>query len=143
VKGPAIVDTHVVVAGLLSSQADAPTAQILDGMLAAAFIYVVSNPLLAEYREVLCRPKLRKLHGLSSSEIETVLTELALHAIVWSATPARSVLSAPDPGDQHLWNLLAVRDDLLLVTGDARLLASNDWPQRVISPRQWLEARHD
>lgn len=137
---PVIVDTNVVVAGLLTVDAQAPTARILDGMLAAAFAYVVSSELLAEYRDVLSRPKLRKLHGLSADEIETVLTELALHAIVLTAAPAPP---APDSGDQHLWGLLAARNDLVLVTGDARLLESNDWPQRVHSPRQWLEATHD
>lgn len=133
---PVIIDTNVVVAGLLSAQADSPTARILDGMLAAEFAYVVSSQLLAEYRDVLGRPKLRKQHELSPDEIETVLTELALHAIVLTTTPASP---APDSGDQHLWDLLAVRDDLVLVTGDARLPESNDWPQRLCNPRQWLE----
>ncbi|MFT7723519.1 MAG: putative toxin-antitoxin system toxin component, PIN family [Roseateles sp.] len=133
---PVIIDTNVLVAGLLTADAQAPTAQILDGMLAARFAYVVSGELLAEYRDVLCRPKLRELHGLSAEEVETVLTDLALHAIVLTATTAPP---SPDPGDQHLWGLLAVRDDLALVTGDARLLASKDWPQRIFSPRQWLD----
>lgn len=137
---PVIIDTNVVVAGLLSSQAEAPTARILDGMLAAEFAYVVSSQLLAEYRDVLCRPRLRKRHGLSTGEIETVLTELAMHAIVLAVAPAPP---APDPGDQHLWGLLAVRDDLMLITGDTRLLESNDWPQRVRSPRQWLDETDD
>lgn len=133
---PVIIDTNVVVAGLLSAQAQAPTTRILDGMLAADFAYVVSSQVLAEYREVLCRPKLRKLHGLSVGEVETVLTELALHAIVLTTVPAPV---APDPGDQRLWGLLAARDDLVLVTGDARLLESSDWPRRIVSPRQWLD----
>ena len=30
-------------------------------------------------------------------------------------------LLAPDPRDQFLWNLLASRDDLMLVTGDKLL----------------------
>lgn len=137
---PVIIDTNVVVAGLLSSQAEAPTARILDGMLAAEFAYVVSSQLLAEYRDVLCRPRLRKRHGLSADEIETVLTELAMHAIVLAVAPAPP---APDPGDQHLWGLLAVRDDLMLITGDTRLLESNDWPQCVRSPRQWLDETND
>lgn len=133
---PVIIDANVVVAGLLSAQAQSPTARILDGMLAAEFAYVVSSQLLAEYRDVLCRPKLRKLHGLSAGEIETVLTELALHAIVLTSVPAPA---APDTGDQHLWGLLAARDDLVLVSGDARLLESSNWPRRIFSHRQWLD----
>lgn len=133
-KAPAIIDTNVIVAGLLTSQADAPTALILDGMLATAFPFVVSSALLAEYRDVLGRAKLRKLHGLSLDEIEALVVELAQHAIVLQPVAAPK---APDPGDQHLWDLLAVRDDLILVTGDKRLLES-DMPSRMRTPSQFL-----
>ena len=54
-----IVDTNVVVAGLLTGNATSPVARILDGMLGAAFPFVVSEALLAEYRAVLVRPALR------------------------------------------------------------------------------------
>ena len=40
-----IVDTNVVVAGLLTAQEASPVARILDGMLAAAFPFVVSEAL--------------------------------------------------------------------------------------------------
>ena len=76
-----IVDTNVVVAGLITAQDASPVARILDGMLTAAFPYVVSEALLAEYRTVLARPGLRKLHGLTIAEVETLLTDVALHAI--------------------------------------------------------------
>jgi putative PIN family toxin of toxin-antitoxin system len=133
-KAPAIIDTNVIVAGLLTRQADAPTALILNGMLAAIFPFVVSNALLAEYRDVLGRPRLRKLHGLSPDEIEALMVELAQHAIVLQPVAA---LQAPDPGDQHLWDLLAARGDLVLVTGDKRLLES-DIPSRMRTPGQFL-----
>ncbi|WP_309624813.1 PIN domain-containing protein, partial [Methylibium sp.] len=68
---PAIlVDTTVVVAGLLTKDETSPVARILDGMLAAAVPFVVSEALLAEYRTVLVRPTLRKLHGLTVAEVE-------------------------------------------------------------------------
>ena len=53
-----IIDTNVLVAGLLTSHADASVARILDGMLGAAFPFVLSEVLLAEYRAVLMRPRL-------------------------------------------------------------------------------------
>jgi len=131
----AIVDTNVLVAGLLTSDTDAPTARILDGMLAAAFPFAVSTALLAEYRDVLHRPRLRKLHGLTADETETVLVEMAAHAIVLPTVPATA---APDPGDQHLWDLLAAREELILATGDKRLLQSEMQP-RIRTPRQFLD----
>jgi putative PIN family toxin of toxin-antitoxin system len=130
-----IVDTNVVVAGLLTSHDASPVARILDGMLVAAFPFVVSEALLAEYHTVLVRPSLRKLHGLTISEVETILTDLAQHAIVLAPVAAPT---APDPGDQLLWDLLAAKRDLVLVTGDKVLLNDAGMRGRVISPRAFV-----
>ncbi len=96
-RSPVIVDTNVVVAGLLTGDDASPVARILDGMLAAAFPFVLSEALLAEYRTVLVRPSLRKQHGLTIAEIESILTALARHAIVLIPVPGPR---APDRGDQ-------------------------------------------
>lgn len=130
-----IVDTNVVVAGLLTGDHSSPVARILDGMLAAAFPFVVSEALLAEYRTVLVRPGLRKTHGLTVAEVETVLTDIAQHAIVLDPVPGPE---APDPGDQFLWDLLVARADLMLVTGDKVLLRDAGMRARVISPREFV-----
>jgi len=63
-----VIDTKVVVAGLLTANDASPVARILNGMLTAAFPFVLSEPLLAEYRAVLVRPNLRKLHGMAVAE---------------------------------------------------------------------------
>lgn len=134
-----IVDTSVVVAGLLTVHEASPgfidSARILDGMLAAAFPFIVSEALLAEYRTVLVRPNLRKLHGLAVAEVDAILTDLAQHAIV--LTPAAAP-PAPAPGDQLLWELLAAKTTLLLVTGDKLLLQDLGMRGRVISPREFV-----
>jgi len=134
VSRPAIiVDTNVVVAGLLTANDRSPVARILDGMLMAAFPFVVSEALLAEYRAVLVRPGLRKLHGLTVAEVEALLTDIAQHAIVLAPVSASP---APDPGNQLLWELLAARADLQLVTGDKLLLKHPGMRERVVSPRE-------
>jgi predicted nucleic acid-binding protein len=134
-RAAAIVDTNVVVAGLLTANDTSPVARILDGMLRAAFPFVVSQMLLGEYRTVLVRPSLRKLHGLTVAEVESVLTDLAQNAIVLApaAGPA-----APDLGDQLLWDLLAARPDLVLVTGDKRLLQAATMQGRVLSAQAFF-----
>lgn len=134
----AIVDTNVVVASLLTGNDASPVARILDGMLTAAFPFVVSEALLAEYRTVLVRPGLRKLHGLTVAEVETLLTDIAQHAIVLAPVAASP---APDPGDQLLWELLAARADLLLVTGDKALQRDAAMRPRVVSPQAFAEGR--
>ena len=131
-----IVDTNVVVSGLLTGNATSPVARILDGMVAATFPFVVSEALLAEYRTVLVRTALRKLHRLTVMEVETLLTDIAQHAIVLApgaGTPA------PDPGDQLLWDLLAARADLLLITGDKALQRDAAMRGRVLSPSAFIE----
>lgn len=133
---PAIVDTNVVVAGLLTRRADSPVARVLDGMLGAAFAFVLSEALLAEYRAVLLRPRLQRAHGLRETEIDDLLTQLAQHAIVLEPSPAAA--PAPDAGDQLLWELLACRPDLVLVTGDAALLADAGMRARTLTPADWL-----
>ena len=132
-----IIDTNVVVAGLLTSHTDSLVARILDAMLSATFRFVLSEALLAEYRTVLLRPRLRKLHGLSETEIDVVLTDIARHAIVLTTSTAATPL-ATDPGDQFLWDLLATRRDLVLVTGDKLLLRDEAMQHRVISPQTFV-----
>ena len=133
-----IIDTNVVVAGLLTAHADSPVARILDGMLSATFPFVVSEALLAEYRTVLLRPKLCKLHGLTEAEVDSILTDIARHAIVLASTSTDAGLRAPDAGDQFLWDLLATRADLVLVSGDKLLLQDEAMQPRVILPQVFV-----
>jgi uncharacterized protein len=65
-----IVDTNVVVAGLLTGNDASPVARILEGVLSAQFPFVVSEALLAEQRAAFVRSNLRKRHGLTIAEVE-------------------------------------------------------------------------
>lgn len=136
-----IVDTNIVVAGLLTSKTDSPVALILDGMLEAAFPFVVSTVLLNEYRTVLERPALCKAHGLNAEAIERLLVAVSEPAIVLA--PVKSPQTAPDPGDQHLWDLLATREDLRLVTGDRILFQNSAYSSRILAARAFLDIWHE
>jgi putative PIN family toxin of toxin-antitoxin system len=128
-----IVDTNVLIAGLISAQAGSPTVKIVDALLGGRFIYLLSPELLKEYRSVLLRPKLLRLHGLNEQQIDYLLTEITANAI-WHETPAVSNESAPDPGDKHLWHLLATEPASILVTGDRLLLENPPQQCSVASP---------
>lgn len=133
---PAIIDTNVLVAGLLSGNDQSPVVRILDAMLAGWLPFVLSEELLTEYRNVLLRPKLRKLHGLKVAEIDDILTDLAQLAIVLA--PPRGEQHAPDAGDQLLWNLLEARSEFVLVTGDKLLLDDEAMAGRVLTPSEFM-----
>lgn len=131
----AAIDTNVIVAGLLTRQLASPVARILDGMLGADFPFALSQALLSEYRRVLLRPRIVARHRLDLDEIDLLLTDLCELAIVLQPSPASLV--APDPGDQHLWELLDARTDLLLVTGDRRLLQDCSHRERILLPAEF------
>ncbi|MBN1630060.1 MAG: PIN domain-containing protein [Thermoleophilia bacterium] len=113
----AVIDTNVVVSGLLSGAADSPTGRIVDAMLAGATPFVLSEPLLAEYRAVLLRPAIKERHGLTEAEVDIVLEEMVLNA---GLRKAESVEPGPS-GDEHVVALLAAVPEAILVTGDRRL----------------------
>ena len=131
-----IVDTNIVVAGLISADPGSPPAQILDAMLNGTLMYLISDELLDEYTAVLQRPRISKQHGLTDDEIDTVLTELVANAI-WRE-PARNT-GAPDPGDDHLWALLSSQAESVLVTGDKLLLENSPGTSSVISARHYVD----
>jgi len=135
-RRPAIVDTNVVVSGLLTSKPEAPTRQVLAGMLAGAFPFLLSVELLAEYRDVLLRPAIQARHKLDEPEIERLLENLVKEAII--RAPDRTVM-APDLDDQHIWDLLSSHPQALLVTGDRQLVDSAPSGMSVLSPAAFVE----
>lgn len=138
-KSPVVVvDANVVVSGLVTASREAPTARILDALLTGRVDFVVSIDLLAEYRRVLMRPKVRRRHALSSNEIDRILEGIAETAIVREPDP--DAAPAPDRGDDHLWSLLGAVTGAVLVTGDALLRAKPPEGRSVISPRAFVDA---
>ena len=131
-----IIDTNIVIAGLITGESSSPPARILDAMLDGRFLYLKSAELLNEYALVLRRPKLVRLHGLSDEEIDSLLSELVANAI-WRepGVPAK----APDPGDDHLWALLTSDAECLLVTGDRLLVENPPRSNSVISARGFVD----
>ncbi len=132
----AVIDTNVVVSGLIGGERTSPTTAILDAMLGGRFTFLLSLDLLSEYREVLLRPAVRGRHGLTDAEVEVVLTELALNGTLHD--PAPSAAALPDTGDRHLWALLEDAAVAVLVTGDEALRRRAPEPTRVLSPRQFV-----
>jgi len=139
----AVVDTNVVVSGVLASAPDSPTARILDAMTAGTLHFILSGELLAEYRAVLLRPVVVARHGLSPAEVDAILEGIVVNA-GWrepaaTGAPARGPASAQvafaaaerdsppapprpvAPGDEHVIALLEAEPQATLVTGDRRL----------------------
>lgn len=131
-----IVDTNVLIAGIISAEQQSPVVKIVDAMVSGRVIYILSPELLKEYRDVLLRAKIRNLHRFSEDEIDTLLTEITLNA-VWQEPPTGAI--APDQGDNHLWDLLKFNSEAILVTGDKLLLSHPPAGSSVVSPAVCLD----
>ena len=130
-----VVDTNVVVSGLIGMDKDSPPARILDAMLDGDLVSLMSEDLLIEYSSVLRRANVVRLHGLSSQDLDRLLADLVANAMWRKPTAATD---APDTGDQHLWALLASHPHSRIVTGDQLLHTRPPSGASVISPRQFV-----
>ncbi len=77
----AVVDTNMVVSGVLAGGAGSPTGRIVDALLSGRLRFVLSEALLAEYRRVLLRPAIAWRHGLNEGEIDRLLEGLVVNAM--------------------------------------------------------------
>ncbi len=130
-----IVDTNIVVSGLIGADRRSPPARILNAMLDGTLLYLMSGDLLDEYSSVLRRPALVRLHRCTDDEIDRVLARLVANSM-WREPAANG--DAPDSGDDHLWALLTTFPQAVLVTGDGLLLDNPPSNASVISARDLL-----
>jgi uncharacterized protein len=130
-----VIVTNVVVSGLMS--ANGPCARILEAVLEGRVKLVYDARILAEYRDVLCRPRL-KLNP------EHVMHFLQASGGQMSVVPERLVATGPDPDDMPFVEVALAVPDRTIVTGNLA-----DFPSeilqgiRLLTPVQALaELRH-
>lgn len=107
-----VVDTNVVVSGVLRP-ASKP-GRILDLMLDGRLDVVSSTELIAEYREVLARPRF----GFDAGLVNALVDEI--EAVAEDVVPEVQLdVTSADPKDQFVIDL-ALAVDAYIVTGNVR-----------------------
>jgi hypothetical protein len=134
----AVVDTNVLVSGLLSEHG--PPCQIVDAWLAGRFTLVVSLLQVEGVHHVLTYPRLAGRMRLADSELQMLLAALLSAAGV---VPGR--LSLPgvtrDPKDDYLVASAKEGQADWIVSGDQDLLALVAYEGiRIVTPRQFMES---
>ena len=132
-----IIDTNVIVSGLVGIDTESHPARVLEAALDGSLLYAMSNALLDEYASVLRRPQIVRRHVQTDDRIDRLLSMLVANAI-WCEPTA--TVNAPDRGDDHLWALLAIWPDAVLVTGDRLLLDNPPAGTSVVSSREFVDA---
>ena len=131
-----VVDTNVVVSGLIGADGGSPPARILNAMLDGNLLYLLSGDLLDEYSSVLRRPALVRVHRCTDDDIDRVLACLVANSM-WREPAVDG--DALDSGDNHLWALLATFPQALPVTGDGLLLDNPPSNASVTSARDFAD----
>ena len=123
-----VIDTNVVVSGLLNPHG--PSARVLDAVLDGRLKLVYDARILAEYRDVLHRPRLK----LAPDKITAFLNGLQGQTKV---TPSPLAVAGPDADDIVFVEAALATTDKTVVTGNLA-----DYPPeilhgaRVLTPAQ-------
>ncbi len=119
-----VIDTNVVVSGLLS--ANGPCAQIIEAVMDGRVKLVYDARILAEYRDVLCRPRLK----LKPAQVMHFLEALGGQM---SVVPERLVAIGPDPDDLVFVEVALAVPDRTIVTGNLA-----DFPSEILNGARLL-----
>jgi putative PIN family toxin of toxin-antitoxin system len=131
-----VLDTNIVVSGLLNSQGN--PAQVLALVLAGAVQICHDEQILAEYAEVLARPRFK----FDPKRVRDVLTKIETDGLPIEATDQRD-LNLPDTDDEPFLVVALAASADFLVTGNL-----SDYPPdkrrgcAVISPAAFMIAWH-
>lgn len=127
-----VVDTNVLVSSLLTPRGT--SARLMEQLFGAGDAWLVDSRILAEYRQVLPRPRFR----LSPKVVEEVLSAIDASVLIIDAAPLRVRL--PDPTDLPFLEVAAAGRAEALITGNVRhfVPAEGSHDVRVVSPREAL-----
>ncbi|MDP6116974.1 MAG: putative toxin-antitoxin system toxin component, PIN family [Planctomycetota bacterium] len=127
-----VLDTNVLVSGLLSPFG--PPAEIVRLVAVGKLKLCYDARILAEYREVLARPRF----GFDSGKVDDLLEQISSEGELVTATPLSRHL--PDPDDEPFLEVACGTAAECLVTGNLK-----HFPVRrrqgmtVLSPREFVD----
>ena len=132
-----VLDTNVVVSGVIKEEG--PPGQVLRRLFQARqFFSVTSLEILAEIREVLQRPKVRRYHGWTDEEIDEFVTFLYAESDVTEGTLTVNI--ARDRQDNKFLACASEGNADYLVSGDDDLLQIEVFERtQIVRPRAFLE----
>ena len=112
----AVIDTNVLVSGILTKKNDAATFQVIKNLFLGKIISVYSYAIMAEYREVLKRKKF----GFPEDLIEYVLSAIEKYGIFLN--PKSLNVSLPGPKDLPFYETLLSNKSstTYLITGNIK-----------------------
>ena len=127
----AVIDTNVIVAALLTKNRDSATLQVVNAVLDGTIIPLYHQEILAEYSEVLRRPKFH----LRESTIQFVLNAVTQYGMEVFPQPSGEILVDIDDLIFYEVALEKRNDDAYLVTGNQQHYPLRDF---IVTPAEML-----
>ena len=126
----AVIDTNVFVSALITKNPASPTRAVYDYIDSGDIIPLYNDEIIAEYREVLSRPKFK----LSEDIVKALLAHVVEHGI----SSDRFAFFEPmiDEKDRVFYEVSLSVEDSFLVTGNLKHFPSTP---HVITPHQVIE----
>jgi putative PIN family toxin of toxin-antitoxin system len=126
-----VIDTNVVVSALLRS-GGLPEA-VFNLAIVGDIQWSVSEPILAEYNDVLHRPRL----AIDPAKAGEALRRIRSVALL--VHPTSGVAAASDPDDNVFLECAQAADAAYLVTGNIRHFPARWETTRIVTPRQFID----
>lgn len=128
----AVLDTNVLVSALLARHLDSSPVLILQQMLAGIITPVYDDGILAEYGEVLHRPKF----NFSESHISTLLSAILQFGV--SVERLQTDATLLDPKDLVFYEVVMAKreDNAYLVTGNIKHFPKEPF---IVTPNEMLD----
>lgn len=115
----AVIDTNVIVSGLLSRKPDTATVRVLHAFQEGKIRLLYNEEILAEYYNVLSRPKF----GLMVDEVISLVDFIKKEGI--ESTRVASSWHFPDRSDIVFYEIALSKDGAFLVTGNTKHFPSD------------------
>lgn len=129
----AVLDTNILVSALMRPAG--PPGLVMAAVLRGELVPVFTDNILAEYQDVLRRPRL----GLRPETVNATLASMRLVGVRLRLDPIPPPIALPDPTDWP-FAACAIAAACPMITGNAK-----DFPPmaglHVMTAREWVEAR--
>ena len=126
----AVIDTNVVVSGMITNNSASPTAKVLDCLSEKHITPLYCDEILQEYGNVLGREKFH----LPKEKIEQFLKMMKSDGEASNRVPSDEVF--PDPKDVVFYEVALSKEDSFLVTGNIKHFPKVDL---VVTPAEMME----
>ena len=110
----AVIDTNVLVSARITKNSSSATVKVLDNMFNGIIIPIFNDEIIAEYTDVLHRPKFR----MRDEDINLIINYIKKYGIHYDRIPFDGTM--PDEKDRPFYEVSLSVEDSFLVTGNLK-----------------------